>query len=250
MRTFTNWPLYLAAKWGCVRRPVLLMQTRSGLQFELPWELRHAFKDIFLYHTYVHPDILARLPEKPVVVDIGGNVGFFSLFAFHLRPRARCFTFEPLGGNFAQLRKNRERNPQADWRLFHGAVAGADGTARLYSPSGHSLATNAFLQSLDGKKAGGPGACEEVKARTLATVFAEEKIQHCDWLKVDCEGAEYEILLRAPPALFDRISTITLETHVVNAPGHNAAALADHLERLGYNLWLADDDVICALKNV
>lgn len=73
--TFANWPRYLAMKWGWLRRQTLLMKTRSGLQIEVPWELRHAFKDIFLYHTYVHPDILAQLPENPVILNVAGTSG-------------------------------------------------------------------------------------------------------------------------------------------------------------------------------
>ena len=246
---FANWPLYLAMKRGWLCQPCILMKTRSGLRIEVPWELRHAFKDIFLYHTYVHPAILARLPEKPVIIDVGGNVGFFSLFALHLRPLAQCLTFEPVSGNFAQLEKNRSGNPQTDWRVFHAAVAGADGTVRICTPSGTSLATNAFIQTLHGTEAGRAGSFEEVEACSLETIFAREKIQRCDWLKIDCEGAEYEILYRTPPALFDRISAITLETHDADGPGNNADALINYLEQLGYDIWLADDTVVYALKH-
>ena len=247
--TFANWPRYLAMKWGWLRRQTLLMKTRSGLQIEVPWELRHAFKDIFLYHTYVHPDILAQLPENPVILDVGGNVGFFSLFALHLRPRAQCLTFEPVSGNFAQLQKNRNGNPQTDWRLFQAAVAGVDGTVRICSPSGRSLVTDAFIQSVHETEASRSGPGEEVEARTLETIFARENIPHCDWLKLDCEGAEYEILYRTPPAVFDRISAITLETHGADGARNNAGALTDYLERLGYDIWLADNTVVYALKH-
>src|SRR5436305_7094777 len=94
--TFSNWPLHLAAKWGCLGRKAVVMKTRSGWELEVPWQLRHAFKEVFLYCDYLQPDILAQLPQRPVVIDVGGNVGFFSLFALHLRPQARCFTFEPV----------------------------------------------------------------------------------------------------------------------------------------------------------
>jgi FkbM family methyltransferase len=245
---FTNWPLYLAVKRGWLRRSVVLMKTRSGLRIEVPWELRHAFKDIFLYHTYICPGILARLPERPTVIDVGGNVGFFALFALHLRPRARCFSFEPVAGNFALLQKNREANPQTDWRLFQAAVAGADGTVRICSPSGRSLATDAFIQRLRPTDTRASGPSEAVEARTLETLFAREGIRQCDWLKLDCEGTEYEILYQTPSALFDRVSVISLETHKVDGPGNNIHALADHLELLGYDIWL-DGGVVYALKN-
>lgn len=247
--TFVNWPAYLAFKWGWRGERSVLLKTRTGFAIEVPWHVRHAFKDIFLYGTYAHPEITARLPERPVVIDIGGNIGGFSLYALHLRPRARCLTFEPVGGNFRQLQANRNRNPQADWHLFNAAVAGTAGTIQMCSPTGSALATDAFMQRLHDGAQGAAASSETVEARTLENIFREENITHCDWLKVDCEGAEYEIFYQTPPELFQKVSAITLETHVVAGARNNTAALTDYLESLGFRIWLADDDVVYALRN-
>lgn len=246
--TFANWPACLAFKWGWTRRRNVMLQTRNGLRIEVPWHVRHAFKDVFLYGTYAHPDLTARLPERPVVIDIGGNVGSFSLYALHLRPHARCLTFEPVTGNFRQLQRNRALNPQANWQLFQAAVAGTAGTIQMCSPTGSALPTDAFIQRLH-PGAASTAAGETVPARTLGEIFETEKIAHCDWLKVDCEGAEYEILYQTPPALFQKISAITLETHLVAGPRNNAVAITDYLETLGFQISLADDDVVYSLKH-
>ena len=244
---FSNWPLQLAAKWGWLGKNTLLLRTRSGWQIEIPWRLQHTFKEIFLYGSYLHPHLLARLPESPVVVDVGGNVGFFSLFALDLRPGARCFTFEPMKGNFAQLQRNHQLNPKADWRLFQAAVAGKDGTVQIYSPSGQPLVTDAFIGKLRESSGCASGTSDEVAACTLETMFAREGIQHCDWLKLDCEGAEYEILYGAPASLFDRISAITMETHLMDGAMNTTEAISDYLEQLGYDIWLTGD-IVYALK--
>ena len=247
--TFANWPAYLAFKWGWTGRRDLVLRTRNGFVIAVPWHVRHAFKDIFLYGTYAHPDLTARLPDRPVVIDIGGNVGGFSLYALYLRPHAHCLTFEPVTGNFRQLQHNHALNPHANWQVFHAAVAGTAGTIQMCSPTGSPLATDAFIQRLHPGAPAGAGACETVPARTLAEIFETEKIAHCDWLKVDCEGAEYEILYQTPPALFKKVSAITLETHAVAGPRNNAESLTDYLETLGFQISLADDDVVYALKH-
>ena len=244
---FSNWPLHLGAKWGLLGRRTIVLKTRSGWQMEVPWRLQHTFKEIFLYGAYRHPQLLAQLPEKPVVMDIGGNVGFFSLFALDVRPRARCFTFEPMPGNFAQLRRNQQLNPKADWRLFEAAVAGLNGTVRISSPTGDPLVTDAFIENLRKAPLSASGAQVEVAACTLETIFAREGIEHCDWLKLDCEGAEYEILYRTPASLFDRVSAITMETHFLDGPQNNARSLGNHLESLGFDFWLSGD-MVYALK--
>ena len=245
--TFSNWPLHLAAKWGWLGQRLIILKTRSGWEIEVPCQLRHTLKEIFLYHTYVHREILADLPEKPVVIDVGGNVGFFSLFALHLRPQARCFTFEPVTGNFSQLQKNQRRNPRADWHIFHAAVAGQDGAVQISSPTGQDLVTDASIKRPGRPAARSAGVSETVQACALQTIFEREGISHCDWLKLDCEGAEYEILYNAPSALFDRISCITMETHFGDGSRNNTGAVADYLEGRGYNVWVGGD-VIYAMK--
>lgn len=247
--TFSNWSSYLAFKWGWYGGKSVVLKTRTGLSMEVPWHVRHAFKDIFLYGTYAHPEIVAQLPERPVVIDIGGNIGGFSLYALDLRPGATCLTFEPMAANFCQLQANRNRNLHADWRLFNAAVAGTSGTVQMCSPTGTELVTDAFMQRLHPGTPTVTAAGLSVAARTLEDVFSGERLTHCDWLKVDCEGAEYEIFYQTPPALFQKVSAITLETHQVAGPRNNAAALIEYLESLGFRIWLADDDVIYALKN-
>ena len=79
-------------------------------------------------------------------------------------------------------------------------------------------------------------------------IFTDHAIAQCDWLKLDCEGAEYEILYQAPPEIFERITAISLETHPVDERQNNSAALMDFLEQRQFQVYHADDAVIYALK--
>ena len=56
-------------------------------------------------------------------------------------------------------------------------------------------------------------ASEIVETKTLNTVFRDLGIEHCDYMKLDCEGSEYAILLLADTTLLRRIDTIVLEFH-------------------------------------
>jgi FkbM family methyltransferase len=56
---------------------------------------------------------------------------------------------------------------------------------------------------------------------TLAELFESAHIAHCDYLKMDCEGGEYEILTAAPDSTLQRISRMVIEYHEgVTLPGH------------------------------
>ena len=56
----------------------------------------------------------------------------------------------------------------------------------------------------------------EKRARTLDSIFEENKIRKCNFLKIDCEGCEYEIFKNTSPKYLSRIDFIALEAHTFN----------------------------------
>jgi hypothetical protein len=66
-------------------------------------------------------------------------------------------------------------------------------------------------------------------------MFAQNGIETCDLLKLDCEGAEYPILLNTPSALFARIHRIILEYHSSTTSAEHVA-LVKYLEQAGYRI--------------
>jgi len=175
----SNRPLFLAFKSGWLGQKTFLLHTRSGLSFEMPWTLKFAFKDIFLHEAYVHPCILNCLPISPTVVDIGGNAGFFSLYALHRRPASRVMSFDPLNANDQLLKRNRERNPQANWKVFQMAVSRANGTMLLFSAQGDKLCTDASIRQERGQSGPAGGYSVSIEAITLERIFESHAIQRC-----------------------------------------------------------------------
>lgn len=57
----------------------------------------------------------------------------------------------------------------------------------------------------------------------------------CDFLKVDCEGCEYGLILPASGETLRRIARISMETHEFG-PGRRQGALVEHLERHGFDV--------------
>ena len=56
----------------------------------------------------------------------------------------------------------------------------------------------------------------EVKSTTIETIFDEHKIGKCDLMKIDCEGAEYEIIDSIPEKYFSRINKMIIEYHLAD----------------------------------
>lgn len=119
------------------------------------------------------------------VVDVGANVGVFSIAAVSRFPNAKVFAFEPSTCNFNNLKTNIEGLPIC---IFNSAVGGADGQSSLKidgDPTSFYL-SDENTDCIDGKY-------EVVEVKSLKSIL-ELVGGQIDLLKLDCEGAEYEIL--------------------------------------------------------
>lgn len=100
-----NWWLYLQYNAGWVQTDTLRFESRNGnVHIDVPIRLIHEFKEIFMENAYGR-GLGKPVPKKAIIIDIGANVGFFTLFAVSNYPSARVYSFEPVGANFVQLKK-------------------------------------------------------------------------------------------------------------------------------------------------
>ena len=172
----------------------------------------------------------ARVGPDWIVVDVGAGMGDFTIHAARLCPRGRVYAFEPLPESFARLEEHLRINAVANVRAFPEAIAGAGGTLSLYTVTGLS-----GQHRTAGDGAGRSGAPIEVPATTLSAAFERLGIARCDFLKIDCEGAEFEILLGLPDAALAKIARIALEYHD-HVTAHTHEEVARFLEGRGFRV--------------
>jgi FkbM family methyltransferase len=146
------------------------------------------------------------------IVDIGANIGSFALYASQTADRV--IAVEPEAENYRLLTENIRRNALSHVTPIRAAVAAEPGVVQLNcTPQGgfHSIAfvhpTTTSVQS--------------IKAITLPQILDEYGITRCSLLKLDCEGAEHQILLNLPYEYYARIDRIALEYHL--SPDEDAA---------------------------
>lgn len=161
----------------------------------VPWlvdnetDLR-VLEQIFLEGEYIVDDV----PPPRLIVDVGSHVGASILFFKWRFPEARIIGFEPDPVNFRKLRHNVGDLPGVE--LHNVAITGADGPVKLYASGGcdgwaSSLqATTQWQRPL------------EVEGRTLDSALGCRSGYDVDLLKIDAEGAEYDVL-RAYSGLTD-----------------------------------------------
>lgn len=132
------------------------------------------------------------------IVDIGANVGFFANFARHLFPTTTIHAYEPSPATAAYARINI-KHPLTT--LFVEGVAATAGRAEMAELGSSNLARTVASEA---------GA---IVLTGFATVI--ERIGGwIDLLKIDCEGAEWDVM--RDPALFARVGAIRMEYHLVD----------------------------------
>jgi FkbM family methyltransferase len=138
------------------------------------------------------------------VVDVGAGLGDFAIHFARRHPQAQVYACEPFPESLALLRSNLILNHVANVRAYPYALGGRTGTA-------HLSAVGPAVQHSTVRDGDSPDLV--VPLRTLDDLFEELGIEGCDLLKVDTEGAEYEILFNAGEETLDKVARVVLEYH-------------------------------------
>ena len=162
-------------------------------------------EEIWINRRYAMEDF--KICSGHTIVDVGAHVGVFTLWAASADPGARVIAVEPSARMCEFLRRNISRNSLRNVTIVQCACGGENGRAVLYS-RGAELANTLSARDRTGKQFP-PLAHTEVV--TLEALFQRLEVRSCDLLKLDCEGAEYDIVLKAPRNTLEKVQRIAME---------------------------------------
>jgi FkbM family methyltransferase len=214
---------------------------RGGVRFNV--DLREGIElSLFVFggfQKHVGQGRFCQLSSDAVVFDVGANIGAICLpLAAHL-PRSTVYAFEPTDYAFDRLRQNLALNPelQARVRPMHTFVS---------TRSSESSGLTAFSSwRVDGVRAesahkvhGGAPKPATRKQISLDEFVAAEDIDRLDFIKIDTDGHELEVLLGAEQTLrrFRPIIVFELTNYLMEERGLNFEAYESALLPLGYRL--------------
>jgi FkbM family methyltransferase len=158
--------------------------------------------EIFLNKEYESETV--KIQEGDIVFDIGSNIGIFSLYsAYNLAKEIHCF--EPGKEQFNAI-KNNLSNKFNNLYANNLAVTKSKGTIKFYL-SDFSTTSSTFAKL--------SGNYIEVETIDIETYANDNNITKIDYLKIDCEGGEYEIIeFMNENFLRESVDKICLEYHI------------------------------------
>jgi FkbM family methyltransferase len=227
---------------------------RDGIRYDL--DLGEGIDlSVFLFGSF-QPQVVrnrfVRLPRDGVVVDVGANVGIFALQLAQAVPRGRVFAFEPTHHAFARLKRNLELNPELSPRVeavqaFVSAASDQRPSLSAYASwrvDGSSFGTHPL-------HGGTEKSAEGIGAVSLDDFAAQRGLHRVDFIKIDTDGHELEVLRGARGLLARHRPVVVFEIagYVMEERGIAFSDYVSLLAPLGYALFDAKSGAGIDLAN-
>lgn len=221
--------------------------TRTSAGFRIAGDTRDFVQRfIFLFGTW-EPNLSGWLRDSlrpgDVFVDVGANIGFFSLLAAQAVGKAgRVVAVEASPGIFAILQGNLALNRADNVRAVNNAASDLPGRLRLFRAPASNLGASSTIRA-DGFLDEG-----EVEARPLHELLDRDEGGRARVVKIDVEGAEAAVIKGLLPLLCRSRRDLELVVEVGGGPpgspsaAESAAAIALMLGPEGFHAYQLEND--------
>ena len=151
---------------------------------------------------------IIRSGQKPLILDLGANVGFASMFFTGVYPESKVIGLEPSETNQLKAVSNLRKSPNAEVQL--AAISTIDGEIEFFDPG---LGNNAFRTFGDKSQ-----LLSTVKCRSVQSLIDEHVDVTPFLIKIDIEGFESQ-LFAGDNSWVDKFKVIVIEIHDWMLPG-------------------------------
>src|SRR6266513_243442 len=135
--------------------------------------------------------ISRRLGGDQLFVDVGANIGYFTLLGSHLLASGgRVVAIEASRKIYSQLLRNLELNGCKNVRTQCAAATGKRCKVTLYESDGTNLGSSTIVPGVLHRP-----TCSEVEGLPLSDMLAPEEVERIRLIKIDVEGAEWDVLV-------------------------------------------------------
>ncbi|NBX38633.1 MAG: FkbM family methyltransferase [Flavobacteriia bacterium] len=214
------------------------------------------------------------IQDNHVVFDVGANIGIFGVRALQKAAGVNVYAFEPIPEIASVLQKNATLHGEHQMKVFQKGVSSAPGQATFtYFPNTPALSTlhpeqwdnrpGAFKEAVKSTMKNPPKsmrwmrwiptvfagviAAYLVRGRktvhceltTLSEVIEQNALHRIDLLKIDCEGAEWDVLMGVKDADWTKIQAAVIEVHDIDG---RLAKVENLMKAKGFNAIYSEQE--------
>lgn len=173
-------------------------------------------------------------PIQPAdtIIDIGANIGDFSVRAAQRAFKGKILAYEPDKNNFALLKKNKKLNQCNNIFCYRRAVSDKRTTKILYTQVEQNNATHSLFPDKYAREV-------PVVSTTLDEIVEKHALKSVELVKIDAEGAEYPILFNTSKKTLNKLQRIFFEYHDYIDPKFKIKELTGYLESHGFRIKMS-----------
>ena len=215
-------------------------------------EAEFLYNEIIVLNEYLKNGI--HLKESPIVIDIGANIGMFSILTSKIQSDAKIISIEPIKELCEVIRLNGILH-DANIEVLNIAIGEEDGETKFTYYNSNSVMSSMYANAEDqsvlksyltthenvqdeaildkivsNRLEGEERICT---LKTLGSIFTEKNITHVDLLKIDVEKAELEVLNGIHESQWAYIQQIVIEVHDQN---NRLNIISDLLKEKGFSI--------------
>jgi len=201
----------------------LLVNASDHVQLHLFWYGYYEKDTIALWRSLIRKD--------GIIVDIGANIGYYSVIAAQKATDGLVYAFEPSSKTYAQLLDNIATNGLHNIEALPMAVGAPAGMQPFYVSGPDNTAMSGLREAENFS-----GITEMVNVVSFDEWAAATNITRVDCIKMDIEGAETDALLSMKQTLLQQqpVLFIEIREHLLKSFGHSPAGIYQFLFSLGY----------------
>jgi len=225
-KIFKNWHIYPKVYYKLINDTFVIFRTKTDLRIKIRVRSTDlmTLTNVWMVNEYDIEDF--EINVNDTVIDIGAHIGLFSLLVSQRCKTGKILSFEPVRENFDLLVSNLKLNHIENVLPFNMAVSKNLDKLNLFlndDQSAHSI----FPKSSESIS---------VESTSLQKIFEENKISSCKLLKLDCEGAEYEIIDSLPSEYLNKIQNIVMEYHSADTKPELVKNLIQKIKNAGFKI--------------
>lgn len=211
IRTIVNFPTAIFDKFRLVRGEIIYKVRNKNLKFIARAATEDMAEIVVVASGFEYDMGDITLTKNPIVVDLGGHIGTFSITTARLlKDKCSIYVYEPDADNYQMLLRNIKLNNIKSVYPENKAISDHAGKGYLKK---ENMNTDAYYLDPSIKK---------ISNCTMDTLFGalkKHKVKKIDLLKIDIEGGEYRIFLHKESYNYVKknVHYIFMEYHYINS---------------------------------